>query len=76
MPSSAQRHGAAWFFLFVLRPLLARCASKPRLQPIGVSLQLMLASARQTLHVTRLTPAEIYALAADLLILAVGSCRS
>ena len=56
----AQRHAAAWFFLFILRPLFARLGSKPRLHPIGDSLQLMLASARHTLHVTRFTPAELH----------------
>lgn len=68
MPVPTRLYGAVWFFLFVLRPLLARLGSKPRLEPVGDSLNLMLCSERNTRHVTRLSPAELNALAADLLI--------
>jgi hypothetical protein len=62
----ARTIAAAWFWLFVLLPLLRHHGSKPRLQPIAVQLDMLLSASRKCRETTRFSPAELRALAADL----------
>jgi len=59
---------AAWFFLFMLRPVLTRCGLKPRLRTTPESYDLLLRSNLWCKHITRFTASELRKLADDLLI--------
>jgi hypothetical protein len=60
---------AAWFWLFVIFPLITRYGhSKPRLAAQGMRLDLLLQHPHRCRELTRFTPAELRQLCRDLLI--------